>query len=124
MRQGLIFDLDGTLWDSTGVIRPVWNGVLAEHGLPPMSEEEMAGLMGLPKAALAARAFPTLTVEEGLAIMDACFSAEQREFNALAPFLMTGVESVPALSRENREYLLKTYAGYTFCPGHGAVERM
>jgi phosphoglycolate phosphatase-like HAD superfamily hydrolase len=65
MRQGLIFDLDGTLWDSTGVIRPVWNGVLAEHGLPPMSEEEMAGLMGLPKAALAARAarlFPMHTL--------------------------------------------------------------
>ena len=52
------------------------------------------------------------------------FSAEQREFNSLAPFLMTGVETVPALSRENREYLLKTYAGYTFCPGHGAVERI
>ena len=52
------------------------------------------------------------------------FSAEQREFNSLAPFLMTGVESIPALSRENREYLLKTYAGYTFCPGHGAMERI
>ena len=50
------------------------------------------------------------------------FSAEQREFNSLAPFLMTGVESDPSLSRRNREYLLKTYAGYTFCPGHGAVE--
>ena len=52
------------------------------------------------------------------------FSAEQREFNSYAPFLMTGVESIPALSKENREYLLKTYAGYTFCPGHGAVERI
>ena len=52
------------------------------------------------------------------------FSAEQREFNTLAPFLMTGVESVPALSRENREYLIKTYHGYTFCPGHGSVERI
>ncbi len=52
------------------------------------------------------------------------FSAEQREFNSFAPFLMTGVESVPALSRENREYLCRTYAGYTFCPGHGAVERI
>ena len=52
------------------------------------------------------------------------FSAEQREFNSLAPFLMTGVESVPALSKENREYLLKTYAGYTFCPGHGSMERI
>ena len=37
---------------------------------------------------------------------------------------MTGVESVPALSRENREYLVKTFAGYTFCPGHGATERV
>ena len=52
------------------------------------------------------------------------FSPEQREFNRFAPFLMTGVESIPALSKENREYLLATYKGFLFCPGHGAVERI
>ena len=58
MRKGLLFDLDGTLWDSTGVIRPVWNEVLAAHGRAALSEADFAGLMGLTKAAIAARVFP------------------------------------------------------------------
>ncbi|MGI5883931.1 MAG: MBL fold metallo-hydrolase [Candidatus Spyradocola sp.] len=49
------------------------------------------------------------------------FSKEQQEFNALAPFLMTGVDSDPAEARRCRERLCQTYAGYLFCPGHGTV---
>lgn len=33
------------------------------------------------------------------------FSPEQQEFNRLAPFLMTGVDSQPALAKETREFL-------------------
>ncbi|MCR4939545.1 MAG: MBL fold metallo-hydrolase [Treponemataceae bacterium] len=51
------------------------------------------------------------------------FSAEQKEFNALAPFLMTGVDTDPKLAKEAREYLLEKYKGYTICPGHGAVKK-
>lgn len=49
------------------------------------------------------------------------FSEDQRAFNALAPFLMTGVDVDPDLCRREREELLKTYKDYTFCPGHGAM---
>ena len=77
MRQGLIFDLDGTLWDSTGVIRPVWNRILTEHGRAALSEEDFAGLMGLTKAAIAARVFPEREEAERIAIVDECFRAEQ-----------------------------------------------
>ncbi|MCR4580732.1 MAG: MBL fold metallo-hydrolase [Treponema sp.] len=51
------------------------------------------------------------------------FSAEQKEFNALAPFLMTGVDSDSVLAREGREYLLSKYGDYIICPGHGAVKK-
>ena len=50
------------------------------------------------------------------------FSAEQREFNSLAPFLMTGVDCDGALSRRSREELLRRWGDHTICPGHGAVE--
>lgn len=50
------------------------------------------------------------------------FSDEQREFNALAPFLMTGVETDPVLCRESRQELLRRYPGYLILPGHGAAE--
>ena len=50
------------------------------------------------------------------------FSPEQREFNRLAPFLMTGVDSDPEEARRCRTRLLEDYGGFLFCPGHGAAE--
>lgn len=49
------------------------------------------------------------------------FSSEQREFNRLAPFLMTGVDSDTVEAKSSRQYLLKNYPGYLLCPGHGSV---
>ena len=51
------------------------------------------------------------------------FSEEQKEFNALAPFLMTGVDSNPKLAKEEREYLINKYPDYLICPGHGAPKK-
>ena len=47
---------------------------------------------------------------------------EQREFNRLAPFLLTGVDEDPALSKKCREYTVEKFGGYLFCPGHGPVQ--
>ena len=49
------------------------------------------------------------------------FSAEQKEFNTLAPFLMTGVDQNPQLAKEERDYLKTFFTEYTICPGHGAI---
>lgn len=98
MRKGLIFDLDGTLWDSTGVIRPVWNAVLTAHGRAPLSEADFAGLMGLTKAAIAARVFPETEEAARIAVIDECFTAEQIELRRV------GGRLYPAL-RETLERL-------------------
>ena len=49
------------------------------------------------------------------------FTKEQKEFNQLAPFLMTGVDFDPKVNKECREYLLQKYKGYKFFPGHGGM---
>ena len=49
------------------------------------------------------------------------FTKEQKEFNLLAPFLMTGVDFDPKVNKECREYLLQKYKGYKFFPGHGGM---
>lgn len=51
------------------------------------------------------------------------FSDDQKEFNALAPFLMTGVDSDAALAKEAREYLVRKYSDYVIYPGHGALKK-
>ncbi len=92
MREGLIFDLDGTLWDSTGVIRPVWNAVLERRGRAALSEAEFAGLMGLTKAEIAERLFPAWAEEARIDVMDACFCAEQKELRARGAKLYPGLK--------------------------------
>ena len=52
------------------------------------------------------------------------FSADQHEFNVLAPFLMTSVDLVPEKARRSRDLLVQKYSGYLFLPGHGAPVRM
>ena len=49
------------------------------------------------------------------------FSDDQREFNLLAPYLMTSVEEDSALAKQTRNLFMEKYAGYLICPGHGPV---
>lgn len=48
------------------------------------------------------------------------FSAEQRAFNSLAPYLMQSVNVDSHKATVCRQYLLKISDGYLICPGHGA----
>ncbi len=123
MKRGLIFDLDGTLWDSTGVIRPVWNEVLSSHGRTALSEAEFAALMGLTKAEIAARVLPDRPEGERIAVIGECFRAEQlvlaRRGAKLYPKLR---ETLEALREAWGLYLVSNCApGYldAFFTAHG-----
>lgn len=74
-KNGIIFDLDGTLWDSCVAILPSWQKVMDARGIkrPPLTEEEMGGYMGKTVEQIAALMLPELSLEEGVAIiMEGC----------------------------------------------------
>ena len=50
------------------------------------------------------------------------FSKQQQEFNAIAPYLMTSVNTNPSKATEEREFLLQLFepSKYMYCCGHGA----
>lgn len=48
--DGLIFDVDGTLWDSTPVVEQAWNHALSDMGITDVviTADQLKGLFGLP----------------------------------------------------------------------------
>lgn len=80
--DGILFDLDGTLWDAVAGICTAWNRGLEQCGVPlRFAEEEIRGCMGMLLEDIAARLMPGLTPERRREVMAVC-AAEQAEYLA------------------------------------------
>lgn len=75
MKTGIMFDMDGTLWDSTKEICYTWNEVLKEYGVE-LSMEHLKSLMGKTMDVIAENVMPEKTVEERKEIFDRCLQVE------------------------------------------------
>ena len=77
MKTGIIFDLDGTLWDATEQMLPAWNKVLARYSnRNPMTLAEVRSYMGKTVEEIAAAALPTFPEEMRVAVFNQCCIAE------------------------------------------------
>ena len=76
--DGILFDLDGTLWDSSAEIFKSWGDVLAAQPdvtrLP--TKAELEGVMGLGAEELTEKLFPYLPPKRRLEIFDLCAQYE------------------------------------------------
>ena len=64
--DGLLFDVDGTIWDSTPVVEKAWNAALADsgHGDVSITADRLKGLFGLPMVDIIEDILPESTPEE------------------------------------------------------------
>ncbi len=78
--DSIIFDLDGTLWDSVDEVVLTWNRVLARYpGLrAPINRVEQESLMGLQMDEIARRLFPAEPSERQTELMEECVHEENR----------------------------------------------
>ena len=98
MTDGLIFDVDGTLWDSTPIVEKAWNQALKEAGIldVTVSADQLKGLFGLPMKDIIDRVLPEKSEEVKEKFMPLCFSYEhaflERESGVLYPELANTLE--------------------------------
>ena len=100
MFDSIIFDLDGTLWDSTVPICESWNVVLKRHAeikRPPVTINELGECMGLPMYDIAAKLFPLESKEVQTAIMDELCAYENEYLSEHGARLFDGLENVLSL---------------------------
>ncbi len=65
MTDGIIFDVDGTVWDSTPIVEQAWNRALEESGYSVrVTADRLKGLFGLPMDDIIADLLPEASPEE------------------------------------------------------------
>ena len=72
MSKAIIFDLDGTMWDSTGCASNIWNRVFDKHSEVDfrMTQEKAASLMGKTMPEIGRVLFPEMDEESRMRIVD------------------------------------------------------
>ena len=114
--DSIIFDVDGTLWDSTEIVAKSWDSYLhnKEHMNISITAERLMGLFGQPLPAIAAQLFPDVPEAEQLRIIDGCCQAEHEALlETCAPLYENLEETLKYLSEKYPLYIVSNcQAGY------------
>lgn len=78
-KTGIIFDLDGTLWNTSETIVPIWNEVLKSHSETDkqLTVTEMNGYMGKTLEQIARLMLPKLDLANAMTIVYECCDVER-----------------------------------------------
>lgn len=126
MFDGILFDLDGTLWDATVSICEVWNRVLSRHGevkRPPVTVSEVRATMGLLLPDIARKILPGETDATRSALLEEHCALETADLSEHGGLLYPAVEeTLAALGRQSKLFVVSNCQdGYIQCffAGHG-----
>ncbi len=78
-KKGIIFDMDGTLWDSTEIVGKSWTDAVKECGMSDkiITSDDMRKVMGLTMDKIAKELFPEITNEaDRQRLLDYCCKIE------------------------------------------------
>ena len=78
MKKGLIFDMDGTLWDSSENVAASWTEKIRElkYDLPDITQKDIMGVMGLTMDKIADILFGSLSKDERMELLNLCCDYE------------------------------------------------
>ena len=116
MKKGVIFDMDGTLWDSAVNVAASWNAAIAQSGYEraELTKEDMYRVMGKTMDVIADMLFPEFSGEERTRLLDICCETENTYLREHGGELYPGVrETLEALRRDYPLYIVSNcQSGY------------
>ena len=128
MIDSVVFDLDGTLWDTCATCAVGWNNVLRRHGIAfrEITAEDIRGIMGLPHNECVRQIFGGLPEHQLALLTTETASEDNRLVAKMGGALYSGVEDgVARLSRRLPLFIVSNcQAGYieTFLGGNGMAK--
>ena len=106
MKKGILFDLDGTLWDSAEGVAEAWNGALADLKRPErLTKQFVYSVMGKTMDVIAREIFPDEEDAEAQRLMDFCLDAENEYLRAHGGAPYEGLTETLAALREKGYFL-------------------
>ncbi|MBO4563084.1 MAG: HAD family hydrolase [Clostridia bacterium] len=101
-RIGVIFDLDGTLWDSSYEVGIAWTEAFVRNGVPiELNAESMAVMMGRTVPEIGEVLLPDIEPVRRAKILNDCCEEETARLNRNGGMLYDGVsELIPELAKE------------------------
>ena len=116
MKKGLIFDMDGTLWDSAENVAVSWNIAIKESGMIErvLTTADIQGVMGKTMDKIADALFPELSKEDRMTLLEACCKLENDYLREHGGELYPDLEEVwTELSKDYELYIVSNcQAGY------------
>lgn len=109
MKKSIIFDLDGTLWDTTEFLPTIWNRVLCRHDNITfrMNKKTINEVMGKTMSQMGETLFPQLSNQEQSLLMDEIGNEEIIFLEQNGAILYEGVkDTISSLSKEYDLYIV------------------
>lgn len=108
MKKGIIFDLDGTLWDSAEGVVNSWNEVIMQ--LPTQEKlvtiEDMYSLMGKPMDEIGRLVFPNMEKKTREKVMQKCCDQENEYLRVYGGVLFPELEKTLVELNKNYELFI------------------
>lgn len=107
--KGVIFDLDGTLWDTSTQVVPAWNAILNKHHElnKQITLDEMKSFMGKTIDVIAQIKFPEMNLEKSLEIVKECCNEELIYLRKHGGILYPGLEkTLKILGKRYKLYIV------------------
>ena len=107
MKTGVIFDLDGTLWDATDNITDSWNDILKKHGYDfTLTTKQLEREMGKLMEDIGDSLFPMIEVPKRYDLLFECLDYENEYLEKHGGNLYDGVEETLKELAKNYEVMI------------------